>query len=149
MKNINFTIILFLLSAPVFSQDEELDLDAMWDNTVCNEIEDVADAGYEVEKVTAVAGVRGAEAEDEALHHLYYRQSMKGPSKVELNKALGKLLNTLSSLKEKNPEHTKIPEVTHYVIQIYKKLEQGDKAKGFEKELLAISPESKWAKFYK
>ena len=94
----------------------------MWDNTVWNEIEDVADAGYEVEKVTAVAGVRGAEAEDEALHHLYYRQSMKGPSKVELNKALGKLLNTLSSLKEKNPEHAKIPEVTHYVIQIYKKL---------------------------
>ena len=149
MKNINFTIILFLLSAPVFSQDEELDLDAMWDNTVWNEIEDVADAGYEVEKVTAVAGVRGAEAEDEALHHLYYRQSMKGPSKVELNKALGKLLNTLSSLKEKNPKHTKIPEVTHYVIQIYKKLEQVDKAKGFEKELLTIAPDSKWAKFYK
>ena len=46
---------------------DELDLDAMWDNTVWNEIEDVADAGYEVEKVTAVAGVRGAEAEDEAL----------------------------------------------------------------------------------
>ena len=121
----------------------------MWDNTVWNEIEDVADAGYEVEKVTAVAGVRGAEAEDEALHHLYYRQSMKGPSKVELNKALGKLLNTLSSLKEKNPKHAKIPEVTHYVIQIYKKLEQGGKAKDLEKELLVSAPESKWAKFYK
>ena len=149
MKNINYIITLLLLSAPVLSQDEELDLDAMWDNTVWNEIEDVADAGYEVEKVTAVAGVRGAEAEDEALHHLYYRQSMKGPSKVELNKALGKLLNTLSSLKEKSPKHAKIPEVTHYVIQIYKKLEQSEKAKGFENELLAIAPESKWAKFYK
>jgi len=149
MRFINFTIIIFLLCVPVFSQDEELDLDAMWDNTVWNEIEDVADAGYEVEKVTAVAGVRGAEAEDEALHHLYYRQSMKGPSKVELNKALGKLLNTLSSLKEKNPKHAKIPEVTHYVIQIYKKLEQGGKAKDLEKELLVSAPESKWAKFYK
>ena len=149
MKNINYIITLLLLSAPVLSQDEELDLDAMWDNTVWNEIEDVADAGYEVEKVTAVAGVRGAEAEDEALHHLYYRQSMKGPSKVELNKALGKLLITLSSLKEKSPKHAKIPEVTHYVIQIYKKLEQSEKAKGFENELLAIAPESKWAKFYK
>ena len=74
---------------------------------------------------------------------------MKGPSKVELNKALGKLLNTLSSLKEKSPEHAKIPEVTHYVIQIYKKLEQSEKAKSFENELLAIAPESKWAKFYK
>ena len=149
MKKKLFIITLFLLSRSMFAQDDEIDLDAMWDNTVWIEIENVTDAVYEVEKVTAVAGVRGAEAEDEALHHLYYRQSMKGPSKVELNKALGKLLNTLSSLKEKNPEHTKIPEVTHYVIQIYKKLEQGDKAKGFEKELLAIAPDSKWAKFYK
>ena len=94
-------------------------------------------------------GVRGAEAEDEALYHLYYRQSMKGPSKVELNKALGKLLNTLTALKGKNPAHEKIPEVTHYVIQIYKKLEDKPKAREYEKELLAIAPESKWAKFYK
>ena len=99
--------------------------------------------------MTAVAGVRGAEAEDEALHHLYYRQSMKGPSKVELNKALGKLINTLASLKEKDPSHAKIPEVTRYVIQIYKKLEDNSKAKEYEKELLALAPESKWAKFYK
>jgi len=149
MKNILFIITLLLSVQTVFAQDDELDLDAMWDNTVWNEIEDVADAGYEVEKVTAVAGVRGAEAEDEALHHLYYRQSMKGPSKIELNKALGKLLNTLTSLKEKDPKHTKIPEVTHYVIQIYKKLEQGSKAKDLEKELLTVAPDSKWAKFYK
>ena len=149
MKNTLFILTLLFLLQPAFSQDEELDLDAMWDNTVWNEIEDVADAGYEVEKVTAVAGVRGAEAEDEALHHLYYRQSMKGPSKVELNKALGKLLNTLTSLKDKDPSHAKIPEVTHYVIQIYKKLEQGSKAKELEKELLAVAPDSKWARFYK
>ena len=149
MKHILFITTLVLLSHPIFAQDEELALDAMWDNRVWNEIEDVADAGYEVEKVPAVAGVRGAEAEDEALHHLYYRQSMKGPSKVELNKALGKLLNTLTALREKNPDHAKIPEVTHYVIQIYKKLEDNSKAVEYEKELLAKTPESKWAKFYK
>ena len=139
---------IFCLQA-VWSQDEDLDLDAMWDNTVWNEIEEVTTEAYEVEKVTAVAGVRGAEAEDEALHHLYYRQSMKGPSKVELNKALGKLLNTLGALKEKNPEHAKIPEVTHYVIQIYKKMEDNSKAKEYEKELLVSAPDSKWAKYYK
>ena len=133
----------------VWSQDEDLDLDAMWDNTVWNEIEEVTTEAYEVEKVTAVAGVRGAEAEDEALHHLYYRQSMKGPSKVELNKALGKLLNTLGALKEKNPEHAKIPEVTHYVIQIYKKMEDNSKAKEYEQELLVSAPDYKWAKYYK
>ena len=143
-------LLLPLLFGLAWSQDDdELDLDAMWDNTVWNDIEGVADAGYEVEKVTAVAGVRGAEAEDEALHHLYYRQSMKGPSKVELNKALGKLLNTLTALQEKTPEHEKIPEVTHYVIQIYKKLEDKSKAREYEKKLLTIAPESKWAKFYK
>ena len=70
MNKTNLIIALSLFSVPIIAQDEELDLDAMWDNTVWNEIEDVADAGYEVEKVTAVAGVRGAEAEDEALHHL-------------------------------------------------------------------------------
>jgi hypothetical protein len=147
----NKTILLssFLSLGLLFSQDEELDLDSMWDNTVWNEIEEVTTKEYEVEKVTTVAGVRGAEAEDEALHHLYYRQSMKGPSKIELNKALGKLLNTLVVLKEKSPENKKIPEVTHYVIQIYKKLDNSAKALELQNELLASAPESKWAKFYK
>tara|TARA_B100000214_G_C23971148_1_gene630221 strand:- start:533 stop:973 length:441 start_codon:yes stop_codon:yes gene_type:complete len=146
MKNISKTLI--LLTTILCAQDE-LDLDAMWDNTVWNEIEEVTTKEYEVEKVTTVAGVRGAEAEDEALHHLYYRQSMKGPSEIELNKALGKLTNTLLSLKEKNSKHKKIPEVTHYIIQIYKKLNNSEKAEEFAAELLAIAPKSKYAKFYK
>ena len=148
IKNL-FITALILMTGFLFSQDEDLDLDAMWDNTVWNEIEEVTTKEYEVEKVTAVAGVRGAEAEDEALHHLYYRQSMKGPSEMELNKALGKLLNTLSTLKEKTPDHEKIPEVTHYIIQIYKKLNNKSKQKELQKELLTLAPDSKWAKFYK
>ncbi|MBT3945142.1 MAG: hypothetical protein HOF42_01805 [Candidatus Marinimicrobia bacterium] len=143
-------IIPLLATGFIFAQDEDdMDLDAMWDNTVWNEIEEVSTKEYEVEKVTTVAGVRGAEAEDEALHHLYYRQSMKGPSEIELNKALGKLLNTLTSLKENKPGHEKIPEVTHYVIQIYKKLNNMPKSKEMEMELLAAAPDSKWAKYYK
>ena len=137
------------MSFSMLLAQDELDLDAMWDNTVWNEIEDVTTKEYEVEKVTTVAGVRGAEAEDEALHHLYYRQSMKGPSEIELNKALGKLKNTLAALKEKNLSHEKIPEVTHYIIQIYKKLNESEKAEGMTKELLASSPDSKYTKFYK
>ena len=82
------------------STDVELDLDAMWENTVWNEIEDVVDRGYEVEKVTAVAGVRGAEAEDEALKLLYYRKSMKGLTELELRKALGCLLYTSDAADE-------------------------------------------------
>ena len=46
---------------------DNLDLDAMWENTVWEEIQDVVTIEAEVEQITAVAGVRGAEAEDEAL----------------------------------------------------------------------------------
>ena len=96
------SVLSLCMSAPLFSQDEELDLDAMWENTVWEEIQDVTDEYYEVEKITAVAGVRGAEAEDEALQHLYYRRSMKGLTKLELERALGKLINKRELLLQKN-----------------------------------------------
>ena len=55
-----------LTSSIVLTQEPDddslaLDLDAMWEKTVWEEIQDVVDVGYEVEKVTAVAGVLGAE----------------------------------------------------------------------------------------
>ena len=65
----------------------DLDMDAMWENTVWEEIQDVVTIEAEVEQITAVAGVRGAEAEDEALEHLYYRKSMKGLALIDLQKA--------------------------------------------------------------
>ena len=86
---------MFWLSIPLnllYSQDEELDLDAMWENTIWDEIEEVTTKEYEVEKVTTTAGVRGAEAEDEALNKLYYRKSMRGISELQMKKALGKLI---------------------------------------------------------
>ena len=118
----NITPILFfsLSIQPSYSQNEELDLDAMWENTVWEEIEDVANAGFEVEKVTAVAGVRGAEAEDEALSLLYYRKSMKGLSELQLRKALGKLLNKRSKLRK---EGTEVPEeIDKYILVLRNKL---------------------------
>ena len=74
-------------------EDMDFDLDAMWENTVWEEIQDVVTIEAEVEQITAVAGVRGAEAEDEALEHLYYRKSMKGLTLLDLQKAYGKLIN--------------------------------------------------------
>ena len=114
------SVLSLCMSAPLFSQDEELDLDAMWENTVWEEIQDVTDESYEVEKITAVAGVRGAEAEDEALQHLYYRRSMKGLPKLELQRALGKLINKRDAL-DKN--HLDIPKLNRYIKQIRKRLQ--------------------------
>ena len=101
-----------------------------------------------MEQVITVAGVRGAEAEDEALHHLYYRKSMKGPNKMEMQAALGKLLNTLAKLQEKDTGHVKIPEIQHYVIQIYLKLGETNNARATQEELVSMAPDSKWAKLY-
>ena len=99
---------------------EDLDLDAMWENTVWVEIQDVVTVQYEVENITAVAGVRGAEAEDEALALLYYRRSMKGLSELQLRKALGKLINKRSELVKQGkvvPE-----EIDKYIVQLKTRL---------------------------
>ena len=99
---------------------EDLDLHAMWDNTVWVEIQDVADSeSYETEYITAVAGVRGAEAEDEALALLYYRRSMKGLSKLDLQRALGRLILKKEKMLEKNLDISKID---NYIIQVKNKL---------------------------
>jgi len=111
-------ILFFFLNIQVSYSDTtdfELDLDAMWENTVWNEIEDVVDVYYEVEKVTPVAGVRGAEAEDEALALLYYRRSMKGLSKLDLQRALGKLIIKKEQLEKQKKETTK---VDNYISQL-------------------------------
>ena len=116
-------LLLPILSAFLFSQDStdiELDLDAMWENTVWEEIQDVVSVGYEVEKISAVAGVRGAEAEDEALSLLYYRKSMKGLSELQLRKALGKLLNKRSMLQKQGTVVS--AEIDKYILVLQNKL---------------------------
>lgn len=98
----------------------------MWENTVWEEIQDVVSVGYEVEKVTAVAGVRGAEAEDEALKLLYYRRSMKGLSELQLRKALGKLLNKRSMLVKQG---TEVPEeIDKYILVLQNKIKYQNKS---------------------
>ena len=99
---------------------EELDLDAIWENTVWEEIQDIQeDVVYETEYITAVAGVRGAEAEDEALALLYYRKSMKKLSKLDLQRALGKLIIKKEKMLEKKLDISKID---GYIIQLRKKI---------------------------
>ena len=106
-----------------YSQNSlELDLDAMWDNTVWEEIEDVTTEEFEVEYITAVAGVRGAEAEDEALAYLYYRKSMKGISQADYRKAYGKLKNKRDKLYKNNPEHPKLERLDVLLLDLKNKI---------------------------
>ena len=96
----------------------DIDLDALWESTVWEEIEEINEIEGEVEQVTSVAGVRGAEAEDEALEHLYYRKSMKKLSQVELQKALGRLLKKKSMV----TDSLTLSKIDIYIKQLKKKI---------------------------
>ena len=80
---LNFLKFLFftnLLSSTILSQEPEDTLALDWDEIIWEEILDVEkEEIQEVDNITAVAGVRGAESEDEILQYLYYRKSMRKP----------------------------------------------------------------------
>ena len=96
----------------------DIDLDALWETTIWEEIEEINEVEGEVQQVVSVAGVRGAEAEDEALEHLYYRKSMKGLSQIELQKALGKLIKKKSMV----TDTLVLKKINSYILSIENKL---------------------------
>ena len=96
----------------------DIDLDALWETTIWEEIEEINEIEGEVEQVVSVAGVRGAESEDEALEHLYYRKSMKGLSQIELQKALGRLLKKKSTV----TDSLTLSKINSYIKQLKKKI---------------------------
>ena len=102
--------------------DVVFDMDAMWEQAEWEEIQEITTEVYETEYITAVAGVRGAEAEDEALAHLYYRKSMKGISIEDYKKAYGKLKNTRDDLFDKNPNHPKLIRMDKLLLDLKSKI---------------------------
>ena len=119
-----------LLNSIVLSQEPEkdtlaldfdLDIDAMFEQAVWEEIQEVTTVYYETEKITATAGVRGAEAEDEALALLYYRKSMKGLSKLDIQKALGKLIIKRQKMSDDDSDTQKID---GYIAHLKNKLKK-------------------------
>ena len=122
LRILNYQKLLFSLLISSFllggADTTDIDLDALWETTIWEEIEEINEIEGEVEQVIAVAGVRGAEAEDEALEHLYYRKSMKGLSQSELQKALGKLLKKKSTVKDS----LTLSKINRYIKQLEKKI---------------------------
>ena len=122
LRILNYQKLLFSLLISSFllggADTTDIDLDALWETTIWEEIEEINEIEGEVEQVISVAGVRGAEAEDEALEHLYYRKSMKGLSKLELQKALGRLLKKKSMV----TDTLTLSKINGYIKQIKIKL---------------------------
>ena len=122
LRILSYQKILFSLLISNFllgdADSTDIDLDALWESTVWEEIEEINEIEGEVEQVVSVAGVRGAEAEDEALQHLYYRKSMKGLSQIELQKALGKLMKKRNMV----TDTLALKKINGYILSIEKKL---------------------------
>ena len=127
LNSLKFLFFTNLLSSIILSQEPEetlaLDLDIMWDEVIWEEITEIGrEEIQEVDNITAVAGVRGAEAEDEALALLYYRRSMYGISQTEYKKVYGKLKNKRDELFKKDKNNPKLEEMDNYLSYIRKKI---------------------------
>ena len=124
LRILSYQKILFSLLISNFllgdADSTDIDLDALWETTVWEEIDEIIEVEGEVEQVVAVAGVRGAEAEDEALQHLYYRKSMNGLSQIELQKALGKLMKKRNMV----TDTLALKKINGYIFSIQNKLKK-------------------------
>ena len=122
LRILSYQKILFSLLISNFllgdADSTDIDLDALWETTIWEEIEEINEIEGEVEQVVSVAGVRGAEAEDEALQHLYYRKSMSGLSEIELQKALGKLMKKRNMV----TDTLTLKKINGYILSIKNKL---------------------------
>jgi len=124
LRILNYQKLLFSLLISSFllggADTTDIDLDALWETTIWEEIDEIIEVEGEVEQVIAVAGARGAEAEDEALEHLYYRKSMNKLTKIDLEGALGKLLKKKSNTKDP----IALQKINGYINQIKIKLKK-------------------------
>ncbi|MFC1555678.1 tol-pal system YbgF family protein [candidate division KSB1 bacterium] len=100
---------------------------------------------FKTEKATTVAGVRGAEAEDEALKYLYFKGGVKYPSRLELKNAIA----ILEEFVKENPDDETIPESKYFMAQCYFQLGEADKAKVAFQDLIDNHASSDFSAFAK
>lgn len=100
---------------------------------------------FKTEKSTTVAGVRAAEAEDEALKYLYFKGGTKYPSRLELKNAV-ELLETFI---RENPTDESAPESQYFIGQCQVQLGEIDKGIEAFNKVVENYPESDYAEFAK
>ena len=113
-----------------------------WLNTVWTQVDDmVQEEEFKLQEVVTVAGVRGAEAEDNILAKLYYKGGKRYPSQDKLVKAI----KTLQEALEKNPKSPNAPKQKFFVAQCYEKLGKVDQARDYYSQVTKDHPESSYA----
>jgi tetratricopeptide (TPR) repeat protein len=115
--------------------------DDEWLNTVWTQVDGmVKQEEMKLQETVTVAGVRGAEAEDQVLDKLYYKGSKRYPSQEKLQKAIETLKGSIA----RNPKAETVPQQKFYIAQCYEKLGQAKEAKDFYTQLVQENPKGPW-----
>ena len=102
--------------------------DDEWLNTIWTQVDDmVKEEEFKLQETVTVAGVRGAEAEDDILDKLYYKGAKHYPSQDKLRKAI----DTLKEAIDKDPKSGDTPKRKFFIAQCYQKLGQTSDARNF------------------
>lgn len=100
---------------------------------------------FDTEKAVTVAGVRGAEAEDEALKLLYFKGGVKYPSQNELKVQI----EILEDFVAKSPEDSTVAEIKYFIAVCYVELNDTEKATSFYQSIIDKHPKSDYAEMAK
>lgn len=129
-------------SATTPVRDAEEAVDEEWLNTIWTQVDDmVKTEEHKLQETVTVAGVRGAEAEDEILDKLYYKGARRYPSQDKLNKAI----ETLREAVAKAPKGANAPMQKYFIGQCYEKLGRLTEARDFYGRVTKDHPQSTWA----
>ena len=156
MTRYTFCLMLFfvaLAAYPLFAEDEPaeaetVEADALsgededWLNTVWTQVDDmVEEEEFKLQETVTVAGVRGAEAEDNILAKLYYKGGKRYPSQDKLTKAI----ETLKKALDKNPKSPAAPKQKFFIAQCYEKLGKTANAREYYGKVAEEHPQSTFA----
>jgi tetratricopeptide (TPR) repeat protein len=126
-------VISFVFAVSIAQEPDSTAVDDDWLNTVWTQVDEmVKEEEYESQEIVTVAGVRGAEAEDNILDKLYYKGGKRYPNQSKLLKAI----ETLEKAIEKNPKGKDVPKQKYFIAQCYEKLGRTDESKKYYKNIV-------------
>lgn len=126
-------VVSFLFAVSIAQEPDSTVVDDDWLNTVWIQVDDmVKEEEYEAQEIVTVAGVRGAEAEDNILDKLYYKGGKRYPNQSKLLKAI----ETLEKAIEKDPKGKDVPKQKYFIAQCYEKLGRTDESKKYYKNIV-------------
>ena len=124
------------------STTTKIDADDDWLNTVWTQVDHVVKKEeLKLQETVTVAGVRGAEAEDNLLDKLYYKGGKRYPSQDKLKKAIDTLKESIAA----DPKGKDAAKLKFFVAQCYEKIGNGPEAKNYYGQVVKDHPDSKFA----